>query len=413
MPADESRILITVESVIAPEGVLPGIREEMESASVDDREIVEATAHHRAGTVRSGPARSPEVVLSVKRLGTREFTLGVGSATDPPYGPVVAYGVEEAGLLDRWTHWRLEERPGVQVAVSSFRAPALELRGLADQLDHPRLSPLVAICTEACWVAVEMVITDPDEKALAEMVSGPTTALVDQSPGARLVSTLLERTCGVRQRQCEAARSAERVAQERWRAAKVSFDHPERGNAEARLSVREAMLREPPDEERLLALEKTAERAPVVLEIAHIELIAATNALLGARRDLRDTFELEDNGKVRDNIVLEVTEISANVYNQKKLIPIETGDFVCIGMGPKTLNGHAKFMTEGKTYGIEYLGEGEAKKAGHNPPKLFDVYEVLDDEPSKEASDDTVVGSVTGENGDGYADETDDGEPPY
>ena len=128
---------------------------------------------------------------------------------------------------------------------------------------------------------------------------------------------------------------------------------------------------------------------------------------------LRDTFELEDNGKVRDNIVLEVTEISANVYNQKKLIPIETGDFVCIGMGPKTLNGRAKFMTEGKTYGIEYLGEGETKKAGHNPPKLFEVYEVLNDEHSEEASDDNVVGRVTGENGNGYVDETDNGEPPF
>ena len=128
---------------------------------------------------------------------------------------------------------------------------------------------------------------------------------------------------------------------------------------------------------------------------------------------LRDTFTLEDGGTSRDNIVLEVVEISAKVFNHGKEITIETGDFICVGMGPKALNGRTKFLTEGTTYGVEYRGEGKAKKAGHNPPKLFDMYEVLDDEPSKEASDDTVVGSVTGENGDGYVDETDDGEPPY
>ena len=122
---------------------------------------VPAGPHHRASTVRSGPPRPPEVVLSVKRVGTREFELDVGSATDPSYGPVVIYGVEEAGLLDRWMHWRIEERDGVQVAVNSFRAPKLELQRLADRLDHSRLRQLVAVCTDACWVAVEMVVTDP------------------------------------------------------------------------------------------------------------------------------------------------------------------------------------------------------------------------------------------------------------
>ena len=128
---------------------------------------------------------------------------------------------------------------------------------------------------------------------------------------------------------------------------------------------------------------------------------------------LRDTFTLEDGGTSRDNIVLEVVEINAKVFNHGKEIAIETGYFICVGMGPKALNGRTKFLTEGTTYGVEYLGEGKAKKASYNPPKLFDVYEVLDDEPSEEASDDTVVGSANGENGDGYVDETDDGEPPF
>ncbi len=107
----------------------------------------------------------------MKRRGTREFKLGVGSATDPPYGPVVDYGVEDAGLLDRWTHWRFEERDGVRVAVNSFRARKLELQCLTDRLDHSCLRQLVTVCTETCWVAVEMVVTDPwSEIALGPMV---------------------------------------------------------------------------------------------------------------------------------------------------------------------------------------------------------------------------------------------------
>ncbi len=109
---------------------------------------------------------------------------------------------------------------------------------------------------------------------------------------------------------------------------------------------------------------------------------------------LRDTFTLEDGGTSRDNIVLEVVEISAKVFNHGKEIAIETGDFICVGMGPKALNGRTKFLTEGTAYGVEYLGEGKAKKAGHNPPKLFDMYEVVGDD---------------GE----YIDETDDGDVPF
>ncbi len=159
-------------------------------------------------------------------------------------------------------------------------------------------------------------------------------------------------------------------------------------------------------------MSNTANRRPVPSGrgVGFVKFATVGDHVMGIHRE---TFQLEDNGKVRDNIVLEVTQISAKVFNHGKEIAIETGDFICVGMGPKALNGRTKFLTEGTTYGVKYLGEGTAKQTGHNTPKFFDMYEVLDDEPSKEASDDTVVGSGTGENGNGYVDETDDGEPPF
>ena len=95
---------------------------------------------------------------------------------------------------------------------------------------------------------------------------------------------------------------------------------------------------------------------------------------------LVDIFTIEDSGKTRDNLVLEVVEITANVYNSGTLIPVESGDAVCVGMGPQALTGRAKFLTEGKTYCVEFIGLGTAKKAGHNPPKKFDFYEVLEED---------------------------------
>ena len=74
-------------------------------------------------------------------------------------------------------------------------------------------------------------------------------------------------------------------------------------------------------------------------------------------------------------------------------------------MGPKVLNGRAKYLTTGNEYGIEYRGEGTAKKAGHHPPKMFDFWENVKDED----------GDDTGEIEDvqAHIDETDDGEPPF
>ena len=95
---------------------------------------------------------------------------------------------------------------------------------------------------------------------------------------------------------------------------------------------------------------------------------------------LLDTFTIEDSGKSRDNLVLEVHEITANVYNSGTLIPVESGDAVCVGMGPQALTGRAKFLDEGKTYAIEFIGLGTAKKAGYSPPKKFDFYEVVDED---------------------------------
>ena len=49
-------------------------------------------------------------------------------------------------------------------------------------------------------------------------------------------------------------------------------------------------------------------------------------------------------------------------------------------MGPQALTGRAKYLTEGNTYGIEFIGTGTAKKAGYSPPKKFDFYEVVDED---------------------------------
>ena len=112
-----------------------------------------------------------------------------------------------------------------------------------------------------------------------------------------------------------------------------------------------------------------------------------------------DVFELEDRGKTRDNVVWEVTDITVKVYDHGTEVPVTAGDLVCVGMGPQALNGRAKYLVEGNEYEIEYLGEGEAKKAGHNPPKLFGFWEYGD------VSDDDEVQA--------HIDETDDGDVPY
>lgn len=95
---------------------------------------------------------------------------------------------------------------------------------------------------------------------------------------------------------------------------------------------------------------------------------------------LLDTFTIEDNGKSRDNLVLEVIEITANVYSSGTLIPIQSGDAVCVSMGPQALTGRTKFLIEGKTYCVELIGLGTAKKPGYSPPKKFDFYEVVDED---------------------------------
>lgn len=164
----KSCIVVTVETV------LPATRAEQPMvappASRHARRMCGAVIEKRTGQVRNGPPHPPELVLAVQRLGLRSFSLSVGPATRNRHGPVSIYGADELGVLNRWTHWRIEERDGVEVAVSSFRAPRTELQRLAGQLDHPTLVQSVRTGPAESWVAVEMVVANRRDNALPELV---------------------------------------------------------------------------------------------------------------------------------------------------------------------------------------------------------------------------------------------------